>query len=221
MTRRLLNFVASLSLVLSAAALLLWVRSYWWGDNFNVARWTTDGSIIHQRAVHLVSGKGGVCLLTAFLQFAPSESYDEVVTDGWPRPFHIPSEPNKYAGNYNFASWRDSGGRVLLGFGYDTRPTNGIGAASIHALIVPWPVVILAVGLPALWYHRSVRRRALRLRRSQCVRCGYDLRGTPGRCPECGAEPVPDAADKANAKRAQIGREEKNPPQMGHRSAQM
>jgi hypothetical protein len=48
--------------------------------------------------------------------------------------------------------------------------------------------------LPGLWGlawgARLVRRRRL-ARDNRCARCGYDLRATPGRCPECGLPVVP------------------------------
>jgi hypothetical protein len=58
-----------------------------------------------------------------------------------------------------------------------------------------WPIALASAVLPALWFaHRSHgflkrRRRVARIQRAQCERCGYDLRATPERCPECGAMP--------------------------------
>jgi hypothetical protein len=53
-----------------------------------------------------------------------------------------------------------------------------------------WSVAAMGLIAPARWVLR--RRRDRRRRRdSRCVHCGYDLRATPGRCPECGALPAP------------------------------
>jgi hypothetical protein len=54
-------------------------------------------------------------------------------------------------------------------------------------VIVPvWMPTTLFAIVPVLWILRR-RRDRMRLRAGLCPSCGYDLRATPDRCPECGA----------------------------------
>lgn len=63
--------------------------------------------------------------------------------------------------------------------------------ATVGGLVLPWWLVVTtAAAVPAV----VLTRHALRARRTQsrrahlrCTACGYDLRASPDRCPECGA----------------------------------
>jgi hypothetical protein len=54
-----------------------------------------------------------------------------------------------------------------------------------HAIVPYWLALGVTAPLPALAAWLRVRRRR-RARRRLCANCGYDLRATPDRCPECG-----------------------------------
>jgi hypothetical protein len=51
-----------------------------------------------------------------------------------------------------------------------------------------WPLLVPFLVLPVAQCRASWRR-ARRRRAGQCLACGYDVRATPDRCPECGAVP--------------------------------
>ena len=65
---------------------------------------------------------------------------------------------------------------------------------------IPYPLaaIVLAI-LPAIWVYRRCFHR-FGQRSGVCPSCGYDLRATPDRCPECGR--VADRADSAKQRPA-------------------
>lgn len=88
--------------------------------------------------------------------------------------------------------WFYEQGQPVLGFRWDRtqrRTVNAVNQLSGWQLVVPlWALVgasaILAIILTL------IQKRAGDPAPGQCWTCGYDLRATPDRCPECGQEVV-------------------------------
>lgn len=85
----------------------------------------------------------------------------------------------------------------FLGFEHDVQMGYSFIASVRHpppvditrTWVIPlWPILILTAIFPALWAIEW-RRARRRMCATHCARCGYDLRATPDRCPECGAIP--------------------------------
>jgi hypothetical protein len=74
----------------------------------------------------------------------------------------------------------------LLGFGFSQGSVNAL-KASFRAVLIPYWAILPPLALLPI---AAIRRRLLRWQRRRmglCRRCGYDLRRSPDRCPECGA----------------------------------
>lgn len=164
--RRLFTILAALSLLLFLAVVVMWVRSHWVRENIHSAtQWHAGGET---RCVYIsYSSEHGSCTMlitadtlpgTSWAAFAPTWDYSSMPATG--SPSHILWLPIVHRLNASQGSWWE----IALDY---------------------WSLCVLLAILPAGWLvgrYRSSRRK------THCCRsCGYDLRATPERCPECGA----------------------------------
>ena len=175
MTRRLLNLLTGLSLLLCVAVVTLWVRSYLAADHV-AARVGPDALLFHAWW-----SRGSLC-------FGVTAGDDLGLGGGRLRSWHY--DPRDLA-----SGWARQPATVNLygaGFGYvggEVGPAVRPRGRRVFATVAPlWAVAMLASLVPALRIVGVIRRRGqiMRRQRGLCPTCGYDLRATPGRCPECG-----------------------------------
>lgn len=68
---------------------------------------------------------------------------------------------------------------------------NGTFSGSTSGVVIAplWSVTLLCAILPAVVFARALRRWWNRRKApGLCTGCGYDIRATPARCPECGLD---------------------------------
>ena len=167
MKRRLLNLLTALSLLLCVALCALWVRTLWRQD---VVRFPG-------RRHNLFTTPHVVWSATAGRPY-------------WEGPAYESYEPNrKFAATFGpffgYSRRPAPGGsrHAALGFAYLSYLQPPPNACRFTYIAVPlWAFVALSALMPA----ERLRRRLRRRRVGTCAFCGYDLRATPGRCPECG-----------------------------------
>lgn len=171
--QRVKNIFALIAAVVALLLLAFAARSYWQLDSLYF-EWGGRGYYVSS-----VNGQLGVIQTS--------------------RPFGIAT--------YNFGSYavheREPIGVLEAAVSNDATHRWGVvsfGSGNVHPtsqfmgqlgwLSIPMALPVALLFIPAGFRMRAMLRQRSRQNRQLCIVCGYDLRGTPDRCPECGATPM-------------------------------
>jgi hypothetical protein len=190
MTRRLLNILATASLLLCVAASSMWLRSYWRQD--------APGVITSRGATWLMSSRGklGVLVLhvRTYQDVWSMTRLDQAADRGSPTELGnlgtLGPDEKKGAAGFGVAHSSLRAGRVTVGaIRFNGDPAGS--TVDLRWAFAPyWSIILPAAIAPAARAARRFRRRRA-IRPGLCPMCGYDLRATPDRCPECGTNAAP------------------------------
>jgi hypothetical protein len=170
--RRLFNVLAAVLLLLAIGFAALWTRSAWWDD---YVRYYTRNADSYPE-VESVRGQ-----LTLCWWWAASPGQPQWIVTGWS---HGATELARYPNNgvSPFGRYFGVGTmRMTRSVNWPSGPRLSSRGGAIYFPIA-YPMILFAAigGGMLLLAHRRRRQTG------GCPVCGYDLRATPERCPECG-----------------------------------
>jgi hypothetical protein len=173
MKRLLAIFVGIVLLALFLATVILWPLSYWKG-------WQWRGP------TRVFTTGAGVLQLDLYVGIGPYTWGPDAA------PQKLVSPPPLMWRPYSGGSWAGFQWREfhVVEEVMSVGPPPGITTRTLTRWQAPyWALAVLNATLLAGWWFlwMAPARRARRwAKEGRCPRCGYDLRATPARCPECG-----------------------------------
>jgi hypothetical protein len=202
---RILAYVlTALSLVMCAAVCLLWVRSYWVYDRAlrtHYRREASGGAAGDSFELYSYYGRLWVTTGSGRLGRPGDLYWDEYyrqadITGGRPRLEFSQERPDPigmmFALNVGPEAGTSGWGPLRWQSWGQVMPAIPVAQHNRRIGVSHWFVAgLLAIAPASAGFRRIIRsrRRRARIGRGLCPACGYDLRATPGRCPECGEVP--------------------------------
>jgi hypothetical protein len=212
--RKTYRLAVCLSLVLTLLLGSLWIRSYFLMDTLMRTRATLPydpgppwpprsdrGGPVDPSGQGVITASGGITFFTIRNlpdDLSPTvrlvELYFRYFPEGIPDGWHFIADPNPFypdlsqdAVERTHDPWECS---FISKFGFSFASYNAVHWSSSGVVFVTlplWFVVLCTSILPGHWIMQRVRmRRTTKSDGPRCRNCGYDLRASPGRCPECG-----------------------------------
>jgi hypothetical protein len=187
MKRKLFTLAAAVSAALCAGVCVLWLRSYFARESATLRTWSVmdaAGSVDSSRGAIILVHSRGLRLPLGDDRFFMSAYVPAGRRFTW---------QHSRAVRFNFGRISTLPQRLGLHcWSHHVISSGGKGEYWYSGLALPaWLTAATAAIVPAWWLRRTFQGRP---RRRLCRTCGYDLRATPERCPECGAVPERGAA---------------------------
>jgi hypothetical protein len=191
--RRLLNILTVLSLVLCVAVCVLWVRSYFVADSRGHLWVVTEVQTFDARQWYVGETCGVLWLRTGHMRWMQGSRIDADITDEL-YTLYRQMEEERHVEPYDYFSSGDQSWVHRRGVSCSlVRPSPPTTGYWLSFSVPHWLVAALLAAPSVRWLYAAARRKRAGTG-SLCLRCGYDLRATPERCPECGTEPTPPLA---------------------------
>lgn len=182
---RVFTVLSGISLLFLAACVGLWVRTHRASDVVVWERhWYADsGTKLYIRERTFLTSYGAITCQSV-------TEYHEVASSPIDPAFEpvgiVPDEVRWFRSPGGERTAEGGGKPDWLGFS-QTTDSRGNAAPQLYTTISLWPFAVLLALLPTCWLSQLAwRLRPRRASAGRCRACGYDLRATPNRCPECG-----------------------------------